>query len=167
METCYINGMKPRIYIETSVVSYLTARPARDITLASHQAFTRDMWDRLAEFDAYISELVVTEASAGDAQAASERLTAIESFEELGIDDTVRELAVALIQGKAIPASNPEDALHLAVAARHGMDMVVTWNFKHLNNPFTRMMARQIIENAGCACPEMCSPEELLKGGDI
>ncbi len=159
--------MKPRIYIETSVVSYLTARPARDVTLASHQALTRDLWDRLAEFDAYISELVIMEASAGDAQAASARLTAIESLEELCIDDTVHEIAAALVHGKAIPASNPEDALHLAVAARHGMDVVVTWNFRHLNNPFTRMMARQIIENVGCTCPEMCSPEELLKGGDI
>ena len=125
------------------------------------------MWDRLGEFDVYISELVVTEASAGDAQAASTRLAAIQSLDELGIDDTVRELAAALIEGKAIPASNPEDALHLAVAARHGMDVVVTWNFKHLNNPFTRIMTRQILENAGYACPEMCSPEELLKGGDL
>ena len=163
---CYIRGMKPRIYIETSVVSYLTARPARDVTLASHQAFTRDLWDRLGEFDVYISELVITEASAGDTGAAAARLAAIESFDEIGIDDAIRELADTLIREKAIPANQPEDALHLAVAAGNGMDIVVTWNFKHLNNPFTRMIARQVVENAGYACPEMCSPEELLQGGD-
>lgn len=159
--------MKPRIYIETSVVSYLVARPARDVTLASHQAFTRDLWDRLDEFEVYISELVVTEAAAGDSQAAAARVAAIEPFAELGIDDAVRELADALMREKAIPANQPGDALHLAVAAANGMDILVTWNFKHLNNPFTRMMVRQVVENAGFACPEMCSPEELLQGGGV
>ena len=158
--------MKPHVYIETSVVSYLTARPSRDVTLASHQAVTRDLWDRLGDFCIYISELVITEASAGDARAAAARLASIEAFEALSIDDAVRELASELIRGRAIPANQPEDALHLAVAACNGMDIVVTWNFKHLNNPFTRMMTRQVVENAGYVCPELCSPEELLQGGD-
>ena len=90
------------------------------------------------------------------------RLAALEGFDELVIDDDARELAGALVSGAAIPSEYPEDALHLAVAAVNGMHVVVTWNFRHLNNPFTRMMVRQVVENSGYACPEICSPEELL-----
>jgi len=157
--------MKTRIYLETSVVSYFTARPGRDVTVVAHQASTRELWGRLEEFEAYISELVISEASAGAPEAARLRLAAIEDLDELAIDTEVRELADALVAGGAVPEKCPEDALHLAVAAANGMDVVVTWNFRHLNNPFTRMMARQIIENRALPCPEICSPEELL-GGD-
>jgi predicted nucleic acid-binding protein len=67
-----------------------------------------------------------------------------------------------LLKGNAIPEKYPEDALHIAVAARHGIDVIVTWNFKHINNPFTRMMVRQLIENNGFVCPEICSPDEFV-----
>jgi hypothetical protein len=72
-------------------------------------------------------------------------------------------LAEKIIAGRGIPEEYPEDALHIAVAAVNGMEVVITWNFAHLNNPFTRMMVRQTVENAGYGCPEICSPEELLE----
>ena len=159
--------MKIKVYIETSVVSYLTARPSRNITLASHQTFTREMWDCLDNYDVYISELVLAEAGEGNPEAAKQRLIALEGFEELAIDQDAKDLAAALIEGSAIPASYPEDALHIAVAATNGMHVVITWNFKHLNNPFTRTIVRKIVESQGFVCPELCSPEELLKGGDL
>ena len=154
--------MRTRIYIETSVISYLTSRPARDITRASHQAATRDLWDRIEDFDVYISELVISESAKGDPEAAGLRMEALGGLDELEIDDEAKELARALLAGSAMPASFPDDALHIAVAAVNGMHVVVTWNFKHINNPFTRMMIRQIVENNGYGCPEICSPEELL-----
>ena len=85
------------------------------------------------------------------------------SFVVLAIDDEARSLAEKIISEKGIPEEYPEDALHIAVAAVNGIDVMVTWNFAHLNNPFTRMMIRQIIENAGYQSPEICSPEELLE----
>jgi len=72
-------------------------------------------------------------------------------------------LAAKIIDGHGIPDEHPEDALHVAVAAVNGMDVLVTWNFAHLNNPFTRMMVRQIVQNEGYQCPELCSPDELLE----
>jgi len=81
----------------------------------------------------------------------------------LDIDDEARMLAEKIIAKKGIPAQYPEDALHIAVAAVNGIEVVITWNFAHLNNPFTRRMVRQIVENEGYACPEICSPEELLE----
>ena len=86
----------------------------------------------------------------------------IEEFPVLRIDDEVKELARQLLDQQIIPDKCPEDALHIAVAASNGMDVIVTWNFKHINNPFIRSQIRQVVEENGWNCPEICSPEEFL-----
>lgn len=156
--------MKKRVYIETTVVSYLTARPSRDIIIAGHQEATRDLWPRLVDkHDTYISAMVYEEAAKGDMEQARVRLAAIEPFPMLDIGDEARSLAEKILDGKGIPAEYPEDALHIAVAADNGIEVVITWNFAHLNNPFTRRVVRKIVEKEGYVCPEICSPEELLE----
>ena len=156
--------MKKRLYIETTVVSYLTAKPSRDIIIAGHQGATRDIWPELSvKFETYVSALVFEEARKGDRNQAQLRVAAIESFPMLDIDDEARILAETIIAKKGIPAQYPEDALHIAVAAVNGIEIVVTWNFAHLNNPFIRKILRRIIEDEGYECPEICSPEELLE----
>lgn len=156
--------MKKRIYIETTVVSYFTARPSRDIIIAGHQETTRDLWPNLtAKYETYISAIVYEEAGKGDPDQAQMRLSAIEAFPMIDIDDDARFLAEKIIAGRGIPADYPEDALHVAVAAVNGMDVVVTWNFAHLNNPFTRRAIRRIVELEGYVCPEICSPQELIE----
>jgi len=114
-------------------------------------------------FESYISALVFQEAGRGDAAQARQRLKALKAFPILEVDEDARILAQKIIDGKGIPGEYPEDALHVAVAAINGVDILATWNFSHLNNPFTRMMIRQIVENHDCNCPEICSPEELLE----
>ncbi|MEI6609353.1 MAG: type II toxin-antitoxin system VapC family toxin [Deltaproteobacteria bacterium] len=156
--------MKKRLYIETTVVSYLTAKPSRDIIIAGHQGATRDIWPALSgKFETYVSALVFEEARKGDRNQAQLRVAAIESFPMLDIDDEARILAETIIAKKGIPSQYPEDALHIAVAAVNGIEIVVTWNFAHLNNPFIRKILRRIIEDEGYECPEICSPEELLE----
>ncbi|MBU4498563.1 MAG: type II toxin-antitoxin system VapC family toxin [Verrucomicrobia bacterium] len=156
--------MKRKIYIETTVVSYLVARPSRDLLVAGHQEATRELWPSFTTvYDTYVSALVYEEAGKGDAEQASSRLVAIKPFLMLDIDEDTRILAEQIVSGKGIPREYPEDALHIAVAAINGIDVVVTWNFAHLSNPFTRMMVRQIVQNKGYVCPEICSPEELLE----
>lgn len=156
--------MKKRIYIETTIVSYYTARPSRDLVIASHQETTRELWPELSTtYDTYISALVYEEAGRGDTDQAKVRLEAIQPFPMLDIDDEARSLADAIIDGKGIPANYPEDALHLAVASVNHVDVVITWNFAHLNNPFTRRAIRRIVEKEGYVCPEICSPDELLE----
>ena len=156
--------MKKRLYIETTVVSYLTANPSRDIIIAGHQGATRDIWPALSvKFETYVSALVFEEARRGDRSQAQLRVAAIESFPMLDIDDEARILAETIIAKKGIPSQYPEDALHIAVAAVNGIEIVVTWNFAHLNNPFIRKILRRIIEDEGYECPEICSPEELLE----
>jgi len=156
--------MKKRIYVETTVVSYFTAKPSRDIMVAGHQEATRKLWPELsAKYETYISALVYDEARKGDPEQASVRLEAIEPFPMLDIDDEARALAEKIIANKGIPEEFPEDALHIAVAAVNGIEVIITWNIGHLNNPFTRKKVRQIVESEGYACPEICSPEELLE----
>ncbi|NQT69869.1 MAG: type II toxin-antitoxin system VapC family toxin [Desulfobacteraceae bacterium] len=145
-------------------MSYFTARPSRDIIVAGHQETTRDLWPNLtAKYETYISAIVYEEAGKGDPDQAQMRLSAIEAFPMIDIDDDARFLAEKIIAGRGIPADYPEDALHVAVAAVNGMDVVVTWNFAHLNNPFTRRAIRRIVELEGYVCPEICSPQELIE----
>jgi len=156
--------MRKLVYIETSVVSYFTARPSRDLMIAGHQEATRKLWPKLTEdYETYISGLVYEEAGRGGKDQAQKRLEAIKPFRMLDIDDEARFLAENIIAGRGIPDEYPEDALHIAVAAVNGAEVLITWNFAHINNPFTRMIVRQIVENEGYACPEICLPEELLE----
>jgi hypothetical protein len=152
------------VYVETTIVSYFTARPSRDVVVAARQEATRELWPKLtSDYDSYVSVLVREEAGRGDKEQAALRLQVIEIFPLLDADEAARALASKIIEGHGIPEEYPEDALHIAVAAVNGIDVLVTWNFAHLNNPFTRMMVRQLVENAGYRCPELCSPDELLE----
>jgi predicted nucleic acid-binding protein len=155
--------MARRVYIETTVASYFTARLSRDVMIAGHQKATRELWPKLSSvYETYVSALVYEEAGRGDPNQAKMRLAAVGPFRMLDIDEDVRMLAEKIIAGGGIPAEYPEDALHIAVAAVNGMDVLLTWNFTHMNNPFTRIMVRRIVEDEGYSCPEICSPEELL-----
>ncbi len=154
--------MKLKIYIETSVVSYLVARPSKNVVIAAHQASTSDFWERLDAYEVYVSDIVIQEASKGDEALSKSRIQKIENFQALEIDDEIKTIAQNLLINKVIPEKCPEDALHIAVAAANGMDAIVTWNFKHINNPFIRKRVRQLLQNIGWACPEICSPEEFL-----
>ncbi len=157
--------MKQRLYIETSVVSYLTARRSRDLLVAARQHATAELWARLlaSEFIGYISALVHQEAQQGDPEQAQKRIDALTGLEVLDVSQEALGLADRVLAAKAIPAEYPDDALHMAVAAVNGMDALVTWNFAHLNNPVSRLRIRQIVEANGYQCPELCSPEELLE----
>jgi len=156
--------VKKKVYIETTVVSYFVARPSRDLVVAGHQEATRVLWPRLgAEFVSYVSALVYQESSRGDPEQAERRLAAIKPFAMLDVDDEAQSLAAKLLAGNAIPQEHPEDALHIALAAVNGLDILVTWNFAHINNPFTRLMIRQVLESEGYQSPEICSPDELVE----
>ncbi len=128
----------------------------------ARQASTSDFWEKLSDYDAYISDIVIQEASKGDEDQARQRCQKIEVFPVLKIDDEVKELARQFLDIKIIPHKCPEYALHIAVATSNGMDVIVTWNFKHINNPFIRTQIRQVVEEHGWNCPEICSPEEFL-----
>jgi predicted nucleic acid-binding protein len=150
------------VYIESSIISYLTARPSRDIVTAARQAITMEWWsNRLFQYEVYISALVETEISSGDAAAAAQRMGVVANIPSLAITNDAQILASSLIATKAVPANSVEDALHIAIAATQGAQYLLTWNFKHINNAETKARINQVIEAAGFDCPILCSPEEL------
>ena len=155
--------MDKSVYIESSVISYLTARPSRDLVIAGHQAVTAEWWDdRRLRYDVYVSPLVVEEISAGDASAAAERLRVIADIPSVAISAEAESLASVLLAANAVPANSARDALHIAIAATQGMDYLITWNFKHINNASTRTMVINAVSDFGLTCPVLCSPEELV-----
>ena len=148
--------MKTKVYVETTIVSYLTGRATRDLMVAAHQEETRALWPGLtSDFETYISALVYEEVGRGNPEQAQKRLAAIKPFPVLDVQDDARELASRLLSDKAVPEEFPEEAMHIAVAAVNGIDIVLTWNFAHINNPFKKMLIRQAVENAGYRCPEI------------
>ena len=127
--------MKPRIYIETSIPSYLVSRRSRDLIAAANQELTQEWWEtRKDDFDLVISEFVSGEAATGDPSAARDRLAAIAGIPELKITNEVGQLAQILIEKVPLPQKAQLDALHIAVATVHGIDYLLTWNCTHINN---------------------------------
>src|SRR5574341_1187785 len=187
--------MKPSVYVETSVISYLTGRPSRDVIVAGRQALTSEWWDTCRDrFDLYVSPLVVTEAEDGDPAAVARRLAAIQGIPALAVGDDVEALARRLVEDGPMPKEYPEDALHIAVCAVNGVDYLVTWNATHLttegnisnatptvsqhvwegryfhcitcvgvSNATMRRQVERFLEEAGYACPVICTPEELME----
>ncbi len=153
---------KSSLYIETSVVSYFTSRPSRDLVAAARQQLTRAWWENgLPAFVPHISTLVLEEARAGDQEAAQARLKAVADMPVLEINDAAKELAASLVDRGPIASVFSEDALHIGLAAAHGMGYLVTWNFRHINNAKMKLDITRIVHDHGFECPMICSPEEL------
>ncbi len=157
--------MKKTVYIETSVISYMISAPSGNIRISGHQIATHELWRELPRYQVFVSDTVVEEASCGDKEKARKRLELMHDFEVLEIDIKVQALANELVKAKTIPSKYPEDALHIAVAAVNGIDFILTWNFKHINNPFMMREISDVVTQAKYIMPVICSPEELL-GGD-
>ena len=155
--------MGTKIYIETSVVSYYTSKASRDVVIAGHQQATLDFWPLFSgNLSPYISALVVQESSRGNTEMSQKRLNAIKSFPVLPTTPESEQLAQTIIDNHGIPKKYPEDALHIAIAAMAGMDFIVTWNFSHINNPFTKLKIRRLVEETGFECPEIVTPEAFV-----
>ncbi len=158
---------KKTVYIETSVVSYLTARPTADLLAAAWQKVTLDWWEtQRSRFDLYTSEVTVQEASRGDREARARRLAVLSDVPLLPITEAVGSLATAFVRGAAFPAKAANDALHVAIAAVHGVDYLLTWNYRHLDNAETKPAIRDTCARHGHAGPEICTPRELMGGLD-
>ena len=155
--------MKPRLYIETSIVSYLTAFPSRDLVRAAHQQVTRDWWATRAQFDLYVSQFVIDEASAGDERAAADRLAALRGATLLDTTPDALALARELIRTGDLPAKAGIDALHIAIAAVHGMDYLLSWNCRHIANAMMRGRIEATCRSHGVEPPTICTPIELAK----
>jgi len=157
--------MADRVYIETTVVSYLTARPSRDVVIAGHQQVTHEWWDTCrANYELCVSQLVLDESGAGDAEAAQERLSVLGPMLVLETTEDALDLAKELLQTGALPAKAAADALHIAVATTKVVPFLLTWNCRHLANAAMRPVIEAVCKVKGYQAPIICTPEELLEG---
>lgn len=156
--------MKRKVYVETTVISYLASRLSRDLITAANQQITQEWWAlRRSDFDLFVSQLVVHEAGAGDNEARQRRLEILIDIPLLALHEESVQLAETLIREQAIPENAVEDALHIAIATTNGMDYLITWNFKHIANATMRSQIEYVCRLNGYEPPVICSPQELLE----
>ena len=155
--------MRAKVYIETTIPSYLVARPSRDLLIAAHQQITRDWWEfRGPQFDLYVSEPVLEEAAAGDAILAKKRLEVLSDIRVLALTEGILKLAQSLVAQGPIPPKAAGDALHIAVATVYACEYLLTWNCRHIANAEIQRTARLVARRQGFELPAICTPEELM-----
>ena len=155
------------VYVETTVVGNCAGRMHPDPLIAARQLVTRQWWATAGKiYRLLASQLVIDECNAGDPTAAEERLAAIDGVELLATTDAVEELTDALVSQGAVPASQPRDAFHIAIAAVNGVQYLATWNFKHIANPTLQGKIASVCRQAGFEPPVICTPEQLLEARD-
>jgi predicted nucleic acid-binding protein len=156
--------MKPRIYIETTVLSYLAARPSRDVVSLSRQKLSHDFWEwATTAYELCSSDLVRDEISKGDAAASLRRASFFEQCHILPQDERTATLAQQLIAAKAVPATEPEDAAHIATATLAQMKYIVSWNLAHMVSPQAKRQLEQAITQLGYTPPLLATPEEIFE----
>ena len=155
--------MSETVYIETSIIGYLTARSSNNLILMASVEVTREWWDiRRTQFTLYISQVVLDEVGRGDAQIASRRLELLRDFPLLEVSEAVQSLAAQFLNKSNLPAKATDDALHIAAATVYGLDYLLTWNCKHIANAQIQKKLAQISFDAGYELPTICTPYELM-----
>jgi len=157
--------MAPRVYLETSVVTYLTAWFSRELVVAARQQIAREWWARRrSQFDLFISDLVWAEASLGDPDAARRRAEVLTGLPLLATTPEAVALARVIAAALALPPRAAADALHVAIAACHGVDYLLTWNSAHIANAELRPRVERTCRREGYEPPVLCTPDELMGG---
>lgn len=155
--------MKKSIYLETSIISYLTGRASRDLITVARQQLTQEWWNaKRSEFKLFISQPVLNEAADGDPEAASKRLSILRKLPLLSVTNEAGRFAGFLVKETPFPEKARIDALHIAVASIHNIDYILTWNFKHIANAAIRSKLEVLAHNQNMELPVICTPEELL-----
>lgn len=156
--------MKPRVYVETSVISYLTAKPSRDLNVAARQQSSVELWDCQDRYELVVSDLVLSEASAGDAQAAAGRRAWLTHLFVLSIQPNAQSIADALVAKGAMPVAAYADALHIGIAASHGIEVIASWNFRHIASVWARSRIESALAQLGYGTCHIATPDELIEG---
>jgi hypothetical protein len=157
--------LKKTVYIESSVVSYLTSKPSRDIVSAAYQQITRDWWEtERGRYECFISDFVIDEIAKGVPDAASARLAAIQGFRKLALNPPILELIKEYRQILPVPETSQLDVFHLAISVGNGMDYVLSLHFKHIANAMIREKLQLLNTELGLRTPVICTPEELIGG---
>ena len=159
--------MPPSIFIETTIPSYYVSRPSRDVLQFARQELTREWWDRQRQrFRLCTSQFVLDEAGEGEPAKAAERLELLAGIELLAPNEQAETLTVLIVDAGILPVTAIRDASHLAVAGVHRVDFLLTWNYRHIANPFIAERLRTCFSAFGVQLPVICTPEQFILGDD-
>ena len=154
---------KPKVYLETSIPSYLTAWPSRDLIKAANQQITHEWWQLREKFELYISQIVIQEASSGNENAAFRRLDVLKNVSVLDVSEDSQNLAKELLYQNSMPKKAVIDALYIAISVINGIDYLLTWNCTHIANAFMRKKIEHVCINFGYEPTIICTPNELME----
>ena len=155
------------VYLETTVIGNIAGRLHPDPVIAAQQTITRNWWSSAPiRYELFVSAVVVDECSGGDSEAAKERLSVLEGIPLLGSSSEAETLVEALLDGHAVPRSEPRDATHIAIATTNGIDYLASWNFKHILNPATIRLIETVCRNGGYDPPMLVTPQQLFESFD-
>ena len=154
--------MKPGVYVETTIVSYLAARPSREPFLLGCQRLTRLWWrERRREYELFTSDTVIAEAGRGEAQMIRKRVRLLKNLGHLAATDEITALAEQLLVRGIVPRKAEGDAMHIAFAASYGIEYLLTWNCTHLANPHVQARVARVVVEAGFDMPAIVTPMQL------
>jgi predicted nucleic acid-binding protein len=155
--------MSETVYIETSILGYLTARSTKNLILAGNIEVTRDWWElRRSEFTLYVSQVVLSEAAQGDAEIAARRLEVMRDLPLLEVTEAVEDLAAQFMARSNLPSKASDDAVHIALATVNNLNYLLTWNCKHIANAQLQRKLLEICSDFGYTLPIICTPYELM-----
>ncbi len=155
--------MKPKLYVETSIVSYLTSRPSRDVVINANQQLAQEWWENRQIFDLFISQLVIDEVSKGDRVFAQKRLDLIQNIPFIDFNDEAKDLAKEILRQNVLPPKATLDVFHIATTAVHKIDFLLTLNCKHIANAFIFRRIEKICVEFDYEAPIVCTPQEILE----
>lgn len=150
--------------METSIFSYLTAKPSRNIIAAARQQLTIEWWEEHRHnYELFTSNAVIAEASQGDNRSAKIRLESLRGISILEITLSCQNIAEKIMSDTPMPSKAQDDALHVAISSYHKMNYLLTWNCRHLANAHLIPKLKSTVEAIGCHFPQICTPEELME----
>ena len=156
-------NVKPKLYIETSIVSYITSRPSRDVVINANQQLAQEWWENHHRFDLFVSELVINEVSKGDVLMAQKRLDLIQDIPLIDFNDEAKDLAKEILRQNILPPKATLDVFHIAISVVHEIDFLLTLNCKHIANAFIFRRIEKICSEFGYETPIVCTPQEILE----
>ena len=155
--------MKPKLYVETSIISYLTSRPNRDVVVTANQQLTQEWWENRQDFDLFISQLVIDEISKGEIEMAKMRLDLVQDIPFVDFNDEAKNLAEEILRQNILPQKATLDVFHIATTTVHKLDFLLTSNCKHIANAFIFRRIEKICLDFGYEPPIVCTPQEILE----
>ena len=152
---------KPRVYLDSSFISAYGFSGANAEGILRRMR-TRDWWNEERQyFELWGSAFVELELRTGTYRRQEECVRMSRSFRTCSMNGAVKQFWRDLLDAKLIPPNKPVDAWHLALAACHEIDYLLTWNYAHLANSTAQGRLNQMCVDRGLRPPQLLSPESI------